>query len=524
MSDARGARGPVSRPTLWALAGLFTLALVVRFTQGDHSLWFDEFASVFFSEQPVSRLWSWWMVRETNPPLYYSLLKGWIAVFGVSTLAVRALSIVAGLAGLVALSVTALRLYGERAALAVAALGTISAEHIYFSQLARGYIFAFDGVALSLIGLLWLFRDGPVLRSRIGPAMLLYIAGSLVAIHSHTTLFLWPAMASMGVLLVCWRDLIQSRARLLLVFGAANLVVLMAAGWWRWVTAMQLGTPNDNIGWIKVPGVRDLPWLFSRAMLLVRMAHGSEKIALVAVIALAITGAVRTWSQRTTKLITVLGVISTGGLALVGMYKPILTQLTVFWPSVFSLLLAGMGLGSIKSRRGYWSLLAAVTVLLGINLQLSRWSFIQEDWTGALRRVAGRPNAMLVVESEPMGLLARRACRVTFPGAATCPVRVLTVQTGSHHFDRWARGLYGSPILPWEAVPKIVPPSVELYTFRHDPVYDPGTRLLGLASSTKEAMLPDLQGPFHAAQFARVGTPPQLSAEQVMTRAQSVAP
>jgi uncharacterized membrane protein len=63
-------------------------------------LWFDDLASLFYAAQPLERLWSSWMVRETTPSLYYALLRGWCDLLGWSATTARAPSILASLASI----------------------------------------------------------------------------------------------------------------------------------------------------------------------------------------------------------------------------------------------------------------------------------------------------------------------------------------------------------------------------------------------------------------------------------------
>ncbi|MFX4883844.1 hypothetical protein ABTB71_19260, partial [Acinetobacter baumannii] len=57
---------------------------------------FDEYASRYFSDQPFSRLWGWWLLRETNPPLFYSLLRLWRMVVPEADWSMRALPVLIG--------------------------------------------------------------------------------------------------------------------------------------------------------------------------------------------------------------------------------------------------------------------------------------------------------------------------------------------------------------------------------------------------------------------------------------------
>ena len=70
------AAGRLRAPLMLAL--MLVAVAAFRIHTAQYSLWYDELASLEFARQPVSRLWSSWMLRETNPPLFYTMLSGWI--------------------------------------------------------------------------------------------------------------------------------------------------------------------------------------------------------------------------------------------------------------------------------------------------------------------------------------------------------------------------------------------------------------------------------------------------------------
>jgi uncharacterized membrane protein len=77
----------------------------------DRSLWYDEANSYFTSQIPLSNL-NDRLRYDSHPPLYYLLLKAWTAVFGTSPLALRAPSVLFGVAsilGVYLMTVEALR-------------------------------------------------------------------------------------------------------------------------------------------------------------------------------------------------------------------------------------------------------------------------------------------------------------------------------------------------------------------------------------------------------------------------------
>ena len=109
------------------LAGLLAFAAIVRLANiGVPSLWGDELYSVSFSRIPMDMLWGDWMVRETNPPLLCSTLKGWIALFGEQDIALRVLTIIVGLAAIGGIFLFVRALHSTQAALLAVALAAVS--------------------------------------------------------------------------------------------------------------------------------------------------------------------------------------------------------------------------------------------------------------------------------------------------------------------------------------------------------------------------------------------------------------
>jgi hypothetical protein len=79
--------------TMAALVGILALAVGLRGYQlGLRSLWFDEAFTWRIARFPVPELFER-VSQDNSPPLYYLLLKGWIAVFGTSVEGMRCLSI-----------------------------------------------------------------------------------------------------------------------------------------------------------------------------------------------------------------------------------------------------------------------------------------------------------------------------------------------------------------------------------------------------------------------------------------------
>jgi uncharacterized membrane protein len=134
---------PMAR--FWTLALLVTgLALLLRLpTLASRSLWLDETYSAWFAAVPLRELWTSVPLYETHPPFYYSLLKGWTALFGQHEAAMRSLSVLASVLTVLALPAGArlarLGARAERVALLAALFLAVNAASIQYAQQARPY-------------------------------------------------------------------------------------------------------------------------------------------------------------------------------------------------------------------------------------------------------------------------------------------------------------------------------------------------------------------------------------------------
>lgn len=132
---AQSADRSLANRSAWTLAGMVCLAALLRVMLANYSLWYDEYASLYFAHEPLRHLWGEWMVRETNPPLFYTMLKGWLALGFDSRAAIRLLSIIGGTLQVALLAMICWRWTGRQAAIAVSLLAALAPAGIYYSHL-----------------------------------------------------------------------------------------------------------------------------------------------------------------------------------------------------------------------------------------------------------------------------------------------------------------------------------------------------------------------------------------------------
>lgn len=120
-----------------AVVAVVALGVVLRFVTFS-PLWLDEALSVNIARLPFAELHEA-LRHDGHPPLYYWLLHGWMAVFGRSDVAVRALSGLFALAALPLAWIVAKRVGGRGAAVAALVLLASNPYAIRYATETRMY-------------------------------------------------------------------------------------------------------------------------------------------------------------------------------------------------------------------------------------------------------------------------------------------------------------------------------------------------------------------------------------------------
>ena len=125
-----------------------------------HSVWLDEGAAVWIARLPLRVLIERTMAfrEEVSPPLYFLLLKGWMAIAGDGDFMLRFFSawwIMVGLAVLFSIGRIA---FGQPVGRLALALGALQPYLVWFSQEVRVYGLLFALSSLATLGLLRALR------------------------------------------------------------------------------------------------------------------------------------------------------------------------------------------------------------------------------------------------------------------------------------------------------------------------------------------------------------------------------
>src|SRR5947208_8722370 len=103
------------------LALIILVGAFLRFyTIGSKTLWLDEAFSVWVAHHTLVDSWAWLIRIDQHPPLYYSLLHGWQALFGDGQGTVRAFSALCSTLAIPFFYGSCRRWFDERAALMAA--------------------------------------------------------------------------------------------------------------------------------------------------------------------------------------------------------------------------------------------------------------------------------------------------------------------------------------------------------------------------------------------------------------------
>lgn len=443
-----------------ALSAILVMAAILRFILADYSLWFDEYASLFFAHQPFAKLWSDWMVRETNPPLFYSLLRGWMILIGpMDRVALRVPAIVASLVTIAVVYVGLARQYGIKAAIASGIILSLSAQQIAYAQQLRGYSLFGLAVALSFFGAAALV-SGKGQSDRQQSAWTTYIIAAVAANYLHSTGFLWLPISALA-LMITDRRFVPVIGRYGLQLLAAQGIILLASSWALYIVYVQMQHPNSNISWMVHLNLLNSARLFLSSVFLVRDASFAQKGIIFIFLGTAIWGSFATWKQPATKFAVASWVIAVIVFLLVSAKQPILLERTLQWMAILSVTLIAAGIATIRRLDFYVACLVLISGLLTWNLVTARGHFEVENWDLAIARIAKDPKGVVIVSGAAQGVVAQQACQQALL-IPRCPIAIITL--AGEPMNAWANGysvpmpttLGGKLVLPPEARPYVI--------------------------------------------------------------------
>jgi hypothetical protein len=435
-------------PHWWWIALLAVAGLVIRAALAGYSLWFDELASVMFADQPWRRLWVPWLLRETNPALYYSILKVWMAAGLNSVLWIRMLSSLAGAATIAVIGWVAWLCAGPRTAIIASLLCAVSAQAIYFSQMARGYIFAQCSAFVAIGCILAWAAD----QHRKARWLVFYALAATLALYTHFTMFVIPAAVFFSVAAFEIANRKEKYVKALIPLTITNCVIAALGSWAIYSAIFQRNSMNiDHIKRLSNFGFVSLLWHQSDLL----SDTPPHTLALrFGLTVLAAAGAWRLWRLPNGQLLLLCAISAIGMFRLADILHPVATSQTVFWFSGFVVIAVASAIAGIAHSGARYCVTGAVAAALIYNLADKYPTFQSQDWSGAIRALSQDSQAVLVVEHPAVGLSAITACHVELR-RRNCPLAIAILASPRTSYG-WATELLDRPVQQRSAIESIL--------------------------------------------------------------------
>ncbi|RIK34920.1 MAG: hypothetical protein DCC55_31920 [Chloroflexi bacterium] len=394
-------------PTVLLLI-IVLLGAWLRFVSiGAKTVWLDEAFSIWIAHHTLPDLWSWLIRIDQHPPLYYSLLHFWQALFGDLQGAVRSFSALCSTLTLPLFYLVAVRLLNRSTALIATLVLALSPVHIRFAQEARMYAFLTLAVAVALWCLVHILCDEerrPLRKWWLGLAA---AQAAVMLTHNTATVF-FPLALNLGVggalLWKYWQGGVSSWPALndsvferRWVRGQALAFIL----WLPWSVPFVIQAVGvDRKFWLPPPTVETV-WQVLHNF---NVAFVPDWVPLfpawdLLYWLLAVLGVIslRRTPARGLLLLT-LWLAPLVGELLVSLRRPIFYERTILWVTLPYYLLLAVGirwLGSAEKERYLWLRRAVQTLVVALIIVLSTtgltgyfFFFEKEEWNKAAAYVA----------------------------------------------------------------------------------------------------------------------------------------
>lgn len=214
-----------------ALLGAFALRLVALDRQ---DIWWDEARNLDVALRPIAEI-AVAPELDIQPPVYYWLLHGWLAVAGIERGAVPAtmawgarwLSLWAGVAGVALTAMLAKRVAGQRAAAATAILAAASPFWLAESQETRMYTAGLALLAAAAYLLLRLVEADPGPRPRWGWLVAFAALSAAALLVHYNAVFVLAAWYAWWLLAALFSGARSRRLRDLALAGLATALLVL---------------------------------------------------------------------------------------------------------------------------------------------------------------------------------------------------------------------------------------------------------------------------------------------------------
>jgi len=373
------------------MVGIVLLAFALRAFHIDfQSLWRDEVDSLRFATRPLSALLTTFRSPGENGPLYFLLLRGWLAAAGRTEFALRSLSLLAGVLAVPLTLALGRRLVGSKPALLGALLVATSPYLIWYSQEAKMYALAVS-LVLAALWSFWaaLAHNGwaPWLLTWLFTTLAIYV--HLLSVLLIVVLVFWyavewaqrpaarrqigPMLLMLALLtlpylpIVRWQLVLWLQTSFQTGHAAASLATMLTSLLW----GFSRGVQSDSSLWTLLPPVfvllagSALGWGRKDRAAREWEGAGQDSIARDSVRQSVASFHPPKFSVVRLLLWLLLPILA---IYLISLRKPLFTDRYLIWIAPAFYLLLARGLWEVRRR---WRALAVAlgTVLLALNIQ-----------------------------------------------------------------------------------------------------------------------------------------------------------
>ncbi len=413
-----------SRIQYYLLALTIFLGSLLRFYHiGQQPLWLDEAFSYWFSGLTIDELWTVVPQFETNPPLYYTILKIWSLLFGSTEACLRSLSAVMSIG-----CIPLVFLIGKRIGkpddtswlgVIAAFLFSVFPVHVQYAQEARSYAMLTFAASLVLLMVLWIMTDPkwgcePIIGrsgdqnngkglSKFLPWLTTVFAVSFT-LWLHNTAVLYIVTIFSIVLVWFFRELNANRTFL------SNLLIVVILVCLSWVPYLIFLIPQTTSASLPIPKPTALSVIDAVAWLLLGSSLTSATVAKlilkIAVLVFIFTLAAVGWfhiRRRYGRYVSILILGSIFGpilaeLVFSVLYRPIFLARTLVYVSVPFYIAVAAGILSLRDSRKR----ALVTIMVALILLKWTYSFHamkqeREPWDQIAQTVAQKAREDIVL-------------------------------------------------------------------------------------------------------------------------------
>ena len=362
------------------------------------SLWFDEIDVVVRAQRPLADVLETFTATGENGPVYNLFLWAWIRVAGVSEIAVRFPSAVAGAIAIPLIYLLGRRIAGRTAGLVAAFLLAINPYHVWYSQEAKMYAFVVVLSILSSLALVEAFNRNTWLH------WVAYVAVTTLMFYTHVTTVLVFVAQVVFVLatLATWRDRLRPW---LLSVAALTIPYIPIAIWaWRVVGGGARTWQPDVTLWeaVRIVGIK---FAANRSEIYIeeRSAIMYASLALLGAVALA----VRRRLNESGALLIALTVVPVLGIYLASVRNSVFSDRYVIMALPAYLILVAAGITLLWRHRWLWpvGVIAMVVIFSYAWATLRDVNFAEaaekEDWRSAYALVAEQAQPGDVIITHP---------------------------------------------------------------------------------------------------------------------------